>query len=365
MNSESQPSSPSDSRPNPKSGYIDNVDELIHRTPLSLVLQHYGLPQPENSAGEYRMKCVFNEACSDSQYGNLTVRQDVAKQIYCHSCNTRGNLLVLIHGLETHQPPDSGRLRGQEFKNAVNKLRQINGEVTAASEPRPYKTRQEMQQERRAYESTPLPSVKKTIDVESVPAAKRSNTPLLRHDNNAARAIADLAKDLIVDVSQMSPEAAQYVRKRPWMTPELLQKWGAGWIAGNGRSMFRKNYFVYTHRNERGEVVSYSGRDLNFETKWDDWIRNGKPEGKKPGKHRYVSGFHRGLELCVLSAGVPEGILRPWYLGCFPFWGGQRWLGENVARLAGHWHVGEIDLRRGGGRGMSGLGFRRNCGRWL
>lgn len=54
---------------------------------------------------------------------------------------------------------------------------------------------------------------------------------------------------------------------------------------------------VYTHRNERGEVVSYSGRDLSFEEKWEKWLRDGRPEGKKPGKHRFVQGFQKGLEL--------------------------------------------------------------------
>lgn len=95
----------------------------------------------------------------------------------------------------------------------------------------------------------------------------------------------------------MSPEAAQYVRQRPWMTPELLAKWGVGWIPGNGRSLFRKSYLVYTHRNEHGEVVSYSGRDLSFEEKWSKWMRKGRSEDKKPNKHRFVSGFHRGAEL--------------------------------------------------------------------
>jgi DNA primase len=76
-----------------------------------------------------------------------------------------------------------------------------------------------------------------------------------------------------------------------------MTKWGCGWIPGNGRSLFRKNYFVYTHRNTRGDIVSYSGRDLNFESKWEKWIKAGKPEGKKPNKHRYVSGFKRGAEL--------------------------------------------------------------------
>lgn len=303
------------------SSYVNNVDELIQNTPLSLVLMHYGLQPPQNSTGEYRMKCVFNETCSDSQYGNLTVRQDVAKQIYCHSCETRGNLLTLIHGLETHQPPSGGRLRGQEFKAAVQKLRQINGEVTTAQPQRTYKTPAEMKQQRREYESKPLPdsnsgrspdrasSTPAQTSPESKPPVKVVNTPLIRHDKDAARDIADLYKDLIVDVAQMSPEAAQYVRKRPWMTPELMQKWGVGWIPGNGRSLFRKGYLVYTHRNERGEIISYSGRDLNFESKWDDWIRSGKLEGKKPGKHRYVSGFHRGLEL---FGGHATRLQEPW-----------------------------------------------------
>ncbi|MCA9036160.1 MAG: hypothetical protein KDA91_13580 [Planctomycetaceae bacterium] len=131
----------------------------------------------------------------------------------------------------------------------------------------------------------------------SSPVPTPTNTPLHRHEKEAARALANLHEDLITDVTQMSPEAAQYVRSRPWMTPELMKKWGVGWIPGNGRSLFRKNYLVYTHRNERGEVISYSGRDMQFEKKWQQWLKDGKPEGKKPNKHRYVSGFHKGIEL--------------------------------------------------------------------
>ena len=118
-------------------GYMSNVDELIEQTPLNLVLGHYGLPTSGSNAREYRMKCVFNEACSDSQYGNLAVKLDVAKQIYCHSCNVRGNLLTLIHGLETGRPPEGGRVRGQEFKNAITKLKEINGLVDSPVSLRP------------------------------------------------------------------------------------------------------------------------------------------------------------------------------------------------------------------------------------
>ncbi|MCA9042759.1 MAG: hypothetical protein KDA69_00480, partial [Planctomycetaceae bacterium] len=94
-----------------------------------------------------------------------------------------------------------------------------------------------------------------------------------------------LYEELIVDVEQMSPEAAKYVRARPWMTPDLMRKWGVGWIPGNGRSLFRKNYLVYTHRNQQGEVLSYSGRDLQFEKKWQTWLKEGRPEGKDPSKY--------------------------------------------------------------------------------
>lgn len=256
-------------------GYINDVDDLIQRTPLDVVLSHYGLPLTDQSSNEYRMHCVFNDACAESQYGNLSVATDSFKRVYAHCCRVKGNLLTLIHGLEHRQPPTGGKLRAQEFKEAVAKLR----EITATS-----------QHEDPAPHVTPKPVVP--------PVAKpETNTPLVRHEKEAARALADLRTDLVVDPAMMSPEAAKYVRSRPWMTPELLRHWGVGWIPGNGRSLFRKNYLVYSHRNTHGEIVSYSGRDLSFEAKWQDWVRRGKPEGKKPNKHRYVKGYHRGLDL--------------------------------------------------------------------
>jgi len=254
---------------------MNDVDHLIEQTSVDQVLAHYGKPLTDKNSGEHRMQCVFNEACSDSQYGNLTVRlDDPVNRIYCHSCNVRGNLLTLIHGLENHVAPDGGRLRGDQFKSAVAILREIAGQPVAN-----------------------VPQHSQPEPVKEPVRPKPTNIPLIRHEKEAARALADLHTDLVTDVSEMSPEAAQYVRKRDWMTPELLAKWGVGWIPGNGRSLFRKGYLVYTHQNERGEVVSYSGRDLSFEKKWSKWIKDGKPEGKKPNKHRYVAGYHKGLEL--------------------------------------------------------------------
>lgn len=261
---------------------MSDVDSLVEQTPLELVLQHYDLPLPNGLSREYRMNCVFNETCRENKYGDLAVQRNAAKRIYCHSCKTAGNLLTLLHGLENGSPPSGGRLRGNEFKESVAKLREINGEIATIKEA--------TSQNRET-----------TIKLKASYAAKPSfnvNLPLHRHDKEAARTLADLYKDLVTDVSQMSPEAAVYVRKREaWLTSDLMEKWGCGWIPGNGRSLFRKNYFVYTHRNTKGDVVSFSGRDMNFESKWEKWIKAGKPEGKKPSKHRYVAGFKRGAEL--------------------------------------------------------------------
>lgn len=257
------------------SRYMTDVDQLIEQTRVEQVLSAYGKPLPEKSTGEHRLPCVFNEACHDSQYGNLTIKlDDRINRIFCHTCGVRGNLLTLLHGLETQQPPSGGKLRGDEFKTAVARLREISGQTDVAHNA-----------------STPATPRAPAVAPQPV------NVPLVRHEKAAARELATLHEELIVDVAEMSPEAAQFVRQRPWLTPELMKKWGVGWIPGNGRSLFRKSYLVYTHRNERGDVLSYSGRDLTFEQKWQKWLRVGRPEGKKPHKHRYVSGYHKGQEL--------------------------------------------------------------------
>ena len=263
--------------PRSNAAYLHDVDQLVEQTPLDAVLGHYGRPLAEKNSGEHRMKCVFNEACGDAQYGNLTVNlSDPAKVIYCHSCEVRGNLLTLIHGLERHTPPSGGKLRGDEFKMAVAKLREIAGENAA-----PVQTR--------------------TIATVETPAAPsraplERNRPLRLHESELVKSLATLHEELVVEVAKMPPAAAAYFRERPWLTPDVCRKWSVGYLPRDGRSMFR-GWITYTHRDERGEVISYSGRDASFEEKWNAWLRQGKPEDKKPAKHKYVKGYRRGLEL--------------------------------------------------------------------
>lgn len=185
---------------------------------------------------------------------------------------------MLIHGLETHRPPAGGRLRGEEFKQAVRKLRAINGQVESAEEP----SKQESPPRQEPTAPTKITA---------------RNTPLLRSENEHARSLATLHEELVTEVDRMPPQVAAYFRERSdWLTPELMRKWGMGYLPRDGRSMFR-GWVVYTHRDEQGEVLSYSGRDVGFDEKWRKWLGAGKPEGKKPAKHKYVKGYLRGQEL--------------------------------------------------------------------
>lgn len=266
--------------PRPR-GNFANVDQLIESTSLSDVLSHYGQPLPENPTGEHRMDCVFNTDCVDSTYGQLSVNQQAAaRTIYCHACGTRGNLLSLIYGLETHRPPNGDRLRGEEFKLALRKLKEISGSADQSSPVQ-----------------SPAPTIAAT---EPAPKPEKSepikNVPLATHENPAACKIADLYNDLVTDVASMTPHASSYFRERVWLTPELATKWNMGYLPKSGRSMMR-GYVVYSHHNEAGEVLTYTGRDVQFDQKWQKWIQDGRPASKRPAKHKVVKGYAKGLEL--------------------------------------------------------------------
>ncbi len=123
-----------------------------------------------------------------------------------------------------------------------------------------------------------------------------TNVPLKESAKETSRALADFYDDLVTDPQRMAPEAAKYARQRKaWLTPEVMQRWGVGWSPS--RSMFRKNYFIFTHRDEVGHVLSYSGRDLYYEEKRRKWEQAGRPHDAKPIKHKFVKGYHKGQEL--------------------------------------------------------------------
>jgi 5S rRNA maturation endonuclease (ribonuclease M5) len=256
-------------------GYTHGVDQLIEGTPLDQVLAHFGKPLPQKSTGEYRMPCVFSESCKDSTYGSLTVNlSDPAKVIFCHVCGVRGNLLTLIHGLQHHKAPTDGKLRGNEFRESVAILQRIRGVL-----------------ETQPQTAVPSPASPPTAP-EAAPALV--NIPL--KDQEKTKGLVTLWEELVVEVESMPPAAASYFRKRPWLTPDVCRKWKMGYLPRDASSLFRGT-IIYGHQSEAGDILTYSSRDAAFESKWEEWIRDGRPETKKPMKHRYVKGYHRGLEL--------------------------------------------------------------------
>src|SRR5437867_3530445 len=126
--------------PPTRHGYVQ-VDELIAQVTPQQVAAFFGVPFPAEVSGEVRIPSVFaDQSPGENSYGALTINLDQPQNpIYCHVTGTRGNLLTLIHGFKHHRPPASGKLRGDEFKEAARLLQEIAGKVDAvlASQPMP------------------------------------------------------------------------------------------------------------------------------------------------------------------------------------------------------------------------------------
>ena len=268
-----------------KPGYV-NVDELIAQVTPQLVAAFFGVPFPADVSGEVRIPSVFTErGKGENSYGALTINLDEPQNpIYCHVTGTRGNLLTLIHGFKHHRPPASGKLRSDEFKEAARLLQEIAGKVDGVLSGQP----------------TPaVASAAPTATAISEPKNSepvRRNIPLKESENERARSLVTLHEELVVDVAEMSPPAAAYFRSRPFLTPDVCRKWRMGYLPHSASSLLRGRV-VYAYSNEQDDILSYFGRDPQFEQHWLEWEQAGRPDDKRPMKHRFVKDFHRGLEL--------------------------------------------------------------------
>ncbi len=265
-----------------KPGYV-NVDELIAQVTPQQVAAFFGVPFPACASGEVRIRSVFAEhEKGENSYGALTINLDEPQNpIYCHVTGTRGNLLTLIHGFKHHRPPVSGKLRGDEFKEAARILQEIAGSVD------------------RVMSGLPVPDVAAPVSSEAKPQTTepiRRNIPLKDSENERARSLVTMHDQFVVDVAEMSPAAAAYFRSRPFLTPEVCRKWRMGYLPHSASSLLRGR-FVYAYTDEQDHILSYFGRDPQFDQHWLEWEQAGRPDDKRPMKHRFVKDFHRGLEL--------------------------------------------------------------------
>ena len=273
--------------PPTRHGYV-NVDELIAQVTPQQVAAYFGVPFPADASGEVRIPSVFAEkGKGESSYGALTINLDQPQNpIYCHVTGTRGNLLTLIHGFKHHRPPASGKLRGDEFKEATRILQQIAGKVDGVLSGQP----------------TPAIMPPAPVSSASVLSEPRASGPVVRNislkdsENERARALVTLHEQFVVDVAEMSAGAGAYFRSRPFLTPDVCRKWRMGYLPNSASSLLRGRV-VYAYSNQQDDILSYFGRDPQFEQHWLEWEQAGRPDDKRPMKHRFVKDFHRGQEL--------------------------------------------------------------------
>ena len=98
----------------------------------------------------------------------------------------------------------------------------------------------------------------------------------------------------------MPPAASAYFRRRPFLAPEVCRKWRIGYLprdtGGDHAGGTMRGKIVYPWLSDAGEVLTWFGRDPEFEDKHRKWEGAGKAD-PEPQKFHFVKGFHRGIEL--------------------------------------------------------------------
>lgn len=265
-----------------KNAFI-NVDELMPQVSLEQAASFYGvaLPELKRIGSETRTRCFLNCGRTEETGDRaLAIQTDhPARQWKCHaySCGKGGNLVSLCDLMKLGDSA-GGRPRGDRFKAIAADLQAMVRGVVASEQPvsRPA--------------PTPAPAPKPKV-----------NVPLSRSDNERARALVDLDRKFVVEVAEMSPKAAAYFRRRPFLSSEVCRKWRVGYLPHDvggedkgGGTMRGK--VVFALLSEKGEVLTWFGRDPEFEEKHQRWIAGGRVD-REPEKYHFVKGFHRGLEL--------------------------------------------------------------------
>ncbi|QDT91479.1 toprim domain-containing protein [Gimesia algae] len=268
-----------------KRGYID-VDalqrELISAGDVvERIASFYSISLPElhKTQNETRIACIF--ACGKQQETgdraiSIKTKQDGAVfRCFQYGCTVRGNLLNLMFLMKHDRQPTGDKLKGAEFKEIATDLQAI---VAGHS--------QEPGEEKLSTNHLP-----ESVSDES----PLENFPLKDSENERARELVRLDERFMTDVAEMSPQAAAYKRQRPYMTPEIMQKFRCGYLPHDAGSLLR-GHFVYGYPDADGEILTWFGRNLNYEDQHKKWQRSGD-SSKEPHKFKFVKGFHRGLEL--------------------------------------------------------------------
>src|SRR5206468_958888 len=82
--------------------------------------------------------------------------------------------------------------------------------------------------------------------------------------------------------SGLPPRASAYFRRRPFLSPEVCRKWRMGYLprdTGEDKSGgTMRGKIVYAYQSEAGEVLTWFGRDPDFEDKHQTWRASDRTE---------------------------------------------------------------------------------------
>lgn len=266
----------------PEKAPFVNVDELMPRISVEQAARFYGVPLPElhRIGQETRTRCFLNcGRLRETGDRVLAIQEgDPARKWRCHEygCGKGGNLISLCDLLKGGAD-EGGRPRGERFKAIAADLRAMAGGAV----------------------TTDQPDIRRPAAPPATAEAK-VNAPLSRSPNERARALVDLDRKFLTDPAAMSPAAAGYFRRRPFLSPEVCRSWRAGYLprdtGGGGVGGTMRGKIVYGLHSPDGELLTWFGRDPEYERKRQEWEASGRT-GREPEKFHFVKGFHRGLEL--------------------------------------------------------------------
>ena len=236
-----------------------------------------------------RIDCPFS--CPGDHQGKCELSVNVNnpdKVFRCHNyeCQFRGNLIHLMHGWLTGQKPADGKVKGDDFKRVKTALAGEPGEKLRSPK------RSTLADPTTAEDSNPVPTPTR-------------NVPLAESDQPTIRAIIGLEELLTTDVEKMSTKASAYWRgRRGFLSDEICAEWGVGVRPSRAgtdkRGWSLRNQIVYRFLSEDNQVLAYVGRDPEFEQElaaYESLLPDRRDPRKRPIKHRFPTGFHRGLEL--------------------------------------------------------------------
>jgi hypothetical protein len=257
-----------------------SVDDLLPKISVEDVAAYYRVPLPElkRIGDEVRTACFLNcgKARETGDRALAIQAEDPTKRWYCHQygCGKKGNLVGICDLLKEGENA-GGRPRGDRFKQIAADLREMAGGLLSSSGGSPPPAN---------------PTIKKAAN----------NVPLAESANERARALVTLDAKFVQDVGKMPPPVSAYFRRRSWLNEELRRKWRVGYlprdVGGDKAGGTMRGHVVYPLLSEKGEVLTWFGRDPEYEEKHRRWAANGR-SGPEPEKFHFVKGFHRGLEL--------------------------------------------------------------------